>query len=133
MTARALAPVAELYRGALRNCATAGEVLALIGDRTVAYALVPPETNMLHNLFADAKGDAFVLESSEGRNGVTRISGTSLVMTNFPVDSLDGRLPEAGEDDPSRPGLGRYGTVARGLANLGWPLRARDSSASSPA
>ena len=119
-------PVAELYRGALRSCATAGEVLALIGDRTVAYAPVPPETNMLHNLFADAKGGAFVLESSEGKNSVTRISGTSIVMTNFPVDSLGGHIPENGEDDPSRPGLDRYGTLARSLEALGWPLRARD-------
>jgi len=119
-------PVAELYRGALRNCATAGEVLALIGDRTVAYAPVPPETNMLHNLFADAKGGAFVLESSEGRNSVTRIAGKGIVMTNFPVDSLEGRLPEEGEEDPSRPGLDRYGTLARSLEALGWPLRACD-------
>jgi len=119
-------PVAELYRGALRSCATADEVLALIGDRTVAYAPVPPETNMLHNLFADAKGGAFVLESSEGRNSVTRIAGKGIVMTNFPVDSLEGRLPEEGEEDPSRPGLDRYGTLARSLEALGWPLRACD-------
>ena len=119
-------PVAELYRGALRSCATAGEVLALIGDRTVAYAPVPPETNMLHNLFADARGGAFVLESSEGRNSVTPVAGRSLVMTNFPVDSLEGRIPAEGEDDPTRPGLDRYGSLARGLEALGWPLRARD-------
>lgn len=38
----------------------------------------------MHDLFADAGGDAFVLEEYEGKNVVTGAEGGVLVMTNFP-------------------------------------------------
>ncbi|MGE5390218.1 MAG: hypothetical protein ACM3PE_04055 [Deltaproteobacteria bacterium] len=94
--------IAEVYRNALRSCARITDLKDMIGDKTVVYPPVPPEWNMLHNLFADRFGGALVLETSDGHNELTDIDGKCLVMTNFPVNEFHSRplteVTGAGDD-----------------------------------
>jgi len=80
--------IAEVYRNSLRRCGQIADLNDLIGNRTMVYPPVPPEWNMLHNLFADKYGRALILETSEGHNEITEIAGSYLVMTNFPVNEF---------------------------------------------
>jgi len=94
--------IAHLYRESLQTCEKITDLKNLLGDRIVVYPPVPPEWNMLHNLFADKYGDSLVLETSQGHNEITGIDGHYQVMTNFPVHEFRNRPPAeiagAGDD-----------------------------------
>lgn len=45
----------------------------------------------LHSLYADAGGDAFILESVKNKNKIIQITKQFLVMTNFPVSKFQGK------------------------------------------
>lgn len=80
--------IADIYKDSLQNSGQIADLKNMIGSRTVAYPPVPPEWNLLHNLFADRYGSSLVLETSEGCNEITEIHGNYQVMTNFPVNEF---------------------------------------------
>lgn len=82
--------IAEVYRQSLKTADRIADLQTVIGNRTLVYPPVPPEWNMLHNLFADKHGQALVLETANARNEITAISQRYLVMTNFPVNEFRG-------------------------------------------
>lgn len=45
----------------------------------------------LHNMFADKKGQAIILEASENSNAISSIHDKFIVMTNFPVYEFEGK------------------------------------------
>jgi len=80
--------IAEVYRNSLKTCEQIADLKDVIGACTVVYPPVPPEWNMLHNLFADRHGGSLVLETSDGHNEISDIRGSFQVMTNFPVNEF---------------------------------------------
>jgi hypothetical protein len=76
----------ELY-DAIASCASVGEIETLCRRRP----LVDMPGITLHNLFADTLGRAIVTEAGENETVVVEKSGSFMVMTNFPIGSMDGK------------------------------------------
>ncbi|HEX3029764.1 MAG TPA: hypothetical protein VHT34_10775 [Clostridia bacterium] len=75
----------ELYRESLHSARSIKDFYSLLGEKIVAYNPVPPIHNLLHNMFADKDGAAIILETADMKNDITEISGSFMVMTNFPA------------------------------------------------
>lgn len=92
----------QVFRDSLRTGKQIADLKTIIGDRTVIYPPVPPEWNLLHNLFADKFGGSLILETSEGHNDITEITGKFMVMTNFPAGEFKNKplaeISGAGDD-----------------------------------
>lgn len=92
----------QVFRESLKTSESIADLRAVIGDKTVVYPPVPPEWNLLHNLFADRSGGSLVLETADCHNDITDISGNYMVMTNFPLGETKnrplGEISGAGED-----------------------------------
>jgi hypothetical protein len=76
----------QVYEEAVLNMESVSEVAEFIGDKTVVHWSVT-----LHDLFADAYGDAMVVEVGRTENVITRIEDDFLVMTNFPNGEFAGQ------------------------------------------
>jgi hypothetical protein len=76
----------QVYEEALFNMESVTEVTEFISDKRVVHWSVT-----LHDLFADAYGDAMVVEAGGTENVITRIEDDFLVMTNFPTGEFAGQ------------------------------------------
>jgi hypothetical protein len=76
----------QVHQQALFQSERVEEVSGFLADRRVVHWSVT-----LHDLFADAQGNAMVLEAGEQGNVVTRIEDGFLVMTNFPNGDFAGQ------------------------------------------
>ena len=76
----------QVYEEALLNMESVSEVTEYISDKRVVHWSVT-----LHDLFADAYGDAMVVEAGSAENAITRIEDDFLVMTNFPNGDFAGQ------------------------------------------
>lgn len=79
----------ELYRESLLNLGSVEEVSEFISDKRVVHWSLT-----LHDLFADTRGDAMVVEAGDEENMITRIEDEFIVMTNFPNGDFAGRSYE---------------------------------------
>jgi hypothetical protein len=76
----------QVYGESLFNFNTVEEVTEFISDRRVLNWSVT-----LHDLFADTRGDAMVVEAGDEDNVITRIEDDFIVMTNFPNGDFRGK------------------------------------------
>jgi hypothetical protein len=79
----------QVYDEALFNFDSVADVTEFISDRKVIHDSVT-----LHDLFADTRGDAMVVEVGDEENVVTRIENDFIVMTNFPNGDFAGQSYE---------------------------------------
>ena len=87
--------IEDLYLNCIKRCKSMDDWWKMLGDRTVRYHDVPPEIFRLHNLFADTRGNALVLETCEKKNAISGIRTQYLAMTNFPMWGQSYWEPEA--------------------------------------
>ena len=79
----------QVYDEALLNFESVEEVTEFISDKRVVHWSVT-----LHDLFADTRGDAMVVEAGDEENVITRIENDFIVMTNFPNGDFAGQSYE---------------------------------------
>lgn len=76
----------QLYQAGLYSHSTVAEVLALVDEFQITNSSLT-----LHTLFADPSGAAVVVEVMDDKEELTPLTGQSIVMTNFPVSSIQGK------------------------------------------
>lgn len=81
----------ELYYSALANGERISDVKNIIGTKKVRFKDILPIEFKLHNLFADKYGNAIAIETCNGENDITDISGKHMVLTNFPIGEFKGK------------------------------------------
>ena len=79
----------QVYEEALFNFESVEDVTEFIRDRKIIHDSVT-----LHDLFADTRGDAMVVEVGDEENVITRIENDFIVMTNFPNGDFAGQSYE---------------------------------------
>jgi hypothetical protein len=84
------------------------DVIAILNDHEVVMGTVS-----LHSLYADAYGDAMVVEVGPDDTAITRINGDFIVMTNFPLF----QFADEPYDTVYGAGSDRYKTAYRYLMN----------------
>jgi len=81
--------VGNLYTLSQMYMGTISELLNRIGKNTVYHNDL--FEFRLHNMFADIKGQAVILETNENGNAISYIHDKHIVMTNFPVCEFEGK------------------------------------------
>lgn len=76
----------EIFNTALNRFKTVQEVLQHIKHKKIIQGGMT-----LHSLYADAGGEAFILEPVKNKNKIIQITKQFLVMTNFPVSKFQGK------------------------------------------
>lgn len=76
----------QLFRAGLYRHHNVAQVLALIED----YQIITSDLT-LHDLFADPTGEAVIVEVIDQQEELTQITGEYIIMTNFPVSSIQGQ------------------------------------------
>ena len=76
----------QLYQAGLYHHRSVAEVLDLTDEYQIANSSLT-----LHDLFADTSGSAVVVEVINDREELVPITGKYIVMTNFPVSSIQGQ------------------------------------------
>lgn len=104
----------KLYRQFLNSAKSIEDMTDVLNKKTVVYPPVPPEYNKLHNMFADKNGNAIILETSNGKNDITKIRNKFLVMTNFPI----GQFKDVDYKSAFGVGSDRYKTAYGYISNI---------------
>ena len=76
----------QLFRAGLNRHHNVAQVLALIDE----YQIITSDLT-LHDLFADSSGEAVIVEVIDEQEKLIPMTGQYIVMTNFPVSSIQGQ------------------------------------------